>query len=136
MGARDYRNALRDCNVSVVVDETPNGGGGRGCVGEESGSNAVETPIFNGKSKPWDSGATPNSIYEQLNPDGTVKSRAFYDENGRQFNRQDFDHPNFDKNTQQYYQPHEHSYHYNENGYRDGVWDGPLTPGYNNLPTQ
>ena len=76
------------------------------------------------------------SIYEQLNPDGTVKSRAFYDANGRQFNRQDFDHPHFDKNTQQYYQPHEHSYHYNENGYRDGVWDGPLTPGYNNLPTK
>lgn len=36
MGARDYRNALRDCNVSVAVDETPNGGGGRGCVGEEA----------------------------------------------------------------------------------------------------
>lgn len=41
-----------------------------------------------------------------------------------------------EKYTQQYYQPHEHSYHYNENGCRDGVWDGPLTPGYNNLPTQ
>jgi len=39
-------------------------------------------------------------------------------------------------NTQQNSQPHEHSCHYNENGYRDGVWDGSLTPGYNNLPTQ
>ena len=42
MGARDYRNALRDCNVSVVVDETPNGGGGRGCVGDESETRVVE----------------------------------------------------------------------------------------------
>lgn len=83
----------------------------------EGGTPSVETPTFNGNSRPWDNGAMPNSIYEQ-------------------FNRQDFDHPHFDKNTQQYYQPHEHSYHYNENGYRDGVWDGPLTPGYNNLPTQ
>lgn len=32
-----------------------------------------------------------------MNPDGTVKSRAFYDENGNQFSRQDFDHRHFDK---------------------------------------
>ncbi len=31
-----------------------------------------------------------------MNPDGTVKSRAFYDANGWQFNRQDFDHSHFD----------------------------------------
>ena len=37
------------------------------------------------------------SGYEQMNPDGTVKSRAFYDENGNQFSRQDFDHIHFDK---------------------------------------
>ncbi len=104
---------------------------------DDKGSGAAETPIFTGKSKPWDSGSTPNSIYEQLNPDGTVKSRAFYDEKkGRQFNRQDFDHEHFDKKMKQYYQPHEHSYYYNEKGYRDGVLDGPLTPGYNNRPTQ
>ena len=96
-------------------------------------SNVVETPVFKGTSSPWNSGATPNSIYEQLNPNGTVKSRAFYNENGQQFNRQDFDHQHFDKNTQQSYQPHEHGYHYNENGYRDGAWDGPLTSGYNNV---
>jgi len=98
-------------------------------------SNSTVTPIYTGNSMPWDSGATPHSIYEQLNPDGTVKSRAFYDQNGRQINRQDFDHPHFDKKTQQYYQPHEHIYHYNANGYRDGEKDGPLTPGYNNQPT-
>ena len=41
MGARDYRNALRDCNISVAVDETPSGGGGRGCVGDEDGTRTV-----------------------------------------------------------------------------------------------
>ena len=52
MGARDYRNALRDCNVSVVVDETPNGGGGRGCVGDEDGSGScvANVPNPNGRS--------------------------------------------------------------------------------------
>ena len=71
-----------------------------------------------------------------MNPDGTVRSRAFYDENGNQFNRQDFDHKHYNKQDQQYYQPHEHGYHYNSDGYRDGVSDGPLTPGYNNNPTR
>lgn len=47
--------------------------------------------------------ATPNSIYEQINNDGTVKSRTFYDENGRQFSRQDYDQPHFDIKTKQYY---------------------------------
>lgn len=94
-----------------------------------------ETPINQGTSKPPQK-STTNSIYEQLNPDGTVKSRVFYDENGNQFNRQDFDHTHFDKNTQQNLQPHEHDYHYNENGYRDGETVNPLKPGYNNNPTQ
>ena len=76
--------------------------------------------------------ATPNSIYEQMNPDGTVKSRAFYDENGNQFSRQDFDHRHFDKKTKQYYQPHEHNYSYNENGQPTGKSDGPLSKGYSN----
>lgn len=102
-------------------------------IGKKS---ANETPIFTGKSKPWDDGATPNSIYEQINPDGTVRSRSFYDDRGMEFNRQDFDHQHFDKNTQQYYQPHEHSYSYNANGQINGKWSGPLTPGYNNLPSK
>ncbi len=55
--------------------------------------------ITTGNSKPPDN-STPNTIYEQLNPDGTVKSRSFYDENGREFSRQDFDHEHFDKTTQ------------------------------------
>ena len=100
----------------------------------ESGRNSTDTPINSGGSKPRDV-ATPNSIYEQMNPDGTVKSRAFYDENGNQFSRQDFDHRHFDKKTKQYYQPHEHNYSYNENGQPTGKSDGPLSKGYSNKPT-
>ena len=101
----------------------------------QGGNNLPGTPIYTGNARPWDNGATPNSIYEQLNPDGTVKSRAFYDQNGRQINRQDFDHSHFVKKLQQDCQPHEHSYTYNNNGYRDGEDDDALTPGYNNQPT-
>lgn len=78
---------------------------------------------------------TRDGLYEQMNPDGTVKSRAFYDENGNQFSRQDFDHRHFDKKTKQYYQPHEHNYSYNENGQPTGKSDGPLPKGYSNKPT-
>ena len=102
--------------------------------GIKGGRNAIDTPINSGVSKPRDV-ATPNSIYEQMNPDGTVKSRAFYDENGNQFSRQDFDHRHFDKNTKQYYQPHEHNYSYNKNGQPTGKSDGPLPKGYSNKPT-
>lgn len=102
--------------------------------GGESGTNSIDTPINSGVSKPREV-ATPNSIYEQMNPDGTVKSRAFYDENGNRFSRQDFDHRHFDKKTKQYYQPHEHNYSYNENGQPTGKSDGPLPKGYSNKPT-
>ena len=104
------------------------------CLAYQSGTYSIDTPINSGVSKPRDV-ATPNSIYEQMNPDGTVKSRAFYDENGNQFSRQDFDHRHFDKKTKQYYQPHEHNYSYNENGQPTGKSDGPLPKGYSNKPT-
>ncbi len=93
--------------------------------------------ITTGNSKPPDN-STPNTIYEQLNPDGTVKSRSFYDENGREFSRQDFDHEHFDKTTQQYYEPHEHNYSYNEyNGFvNKKETTGPVPNGYSNAPTQ
>ena len=93
-----------------------------------------ETPINQGNSKPPQK-STPNSVYEQLNPDGTVKSRAFYDKNGNQFNRQDFDHQHFDKNTQQDLQPHENNYQYNDDGLPNGNSAGPLKPGYDNRPS-
>ena len=104
-------------------------------TGENSDSNSVETPINSGTSRPRDT-STPNSIYEQLNSDGTVKSRAFYDQNGNQISRQDFDHPHFDKRTQQHYQPHEHNYSYNEFGQRNGKSDGPIPGGYSNQSTE
>ena len=88
-----------------------NGQGGPNKGEAETNKPKNETPINQGTSKPPQK-STPNSVYEQLNPDGTVKSRVFYDENGNQFNRQDFDHTHFDKNTQQNLQPHEHDYHY------------------------
>ena len=95
------------------------------------GNNSLEA----GNSRP-PKNSTPNSIYEQLNPDGTVKSRAFYDATGNQFSRQDFDHAHFNKITQQYYQPHEHNYFYNSDGLPIGSSDGPLLPGYNNTRTK
>lgn len=64
----------------------------------KSGRNSIDTPINSGVSKPRDV-ATPNPIDEQMNPDGIVKSRAFYDENGNQFSRQDFVHRHFDKKS-------------------------------------
>ena len=100
----------------------------------KGGSEEVKTIIDTGTSIPPKQG-TANSIYEQLNPDGTVKSRAFYDEKGNPFSRQDFDHPHFNKNTQQNYQPHEHNYKYNQDGLPAGKSDGPLPSGYDNKPT-
>lgn len=54
-------------------------------AGEKNGgmnaNSKFNTPVNKGTSK-LPQISTPNSIYEQLNPDGTVKSRAFYDDNG------------------------------------------------------
>jgi hypothetical protein len=92
------------------------------------------TPITSGTSRAPKEGAK-NSIYEQLNPDGTVKSRTFYDEGGKPFSRQDFDHEHYIKELDNYYQPHEHNYQYNENGYPNGKYEVPLPDGYYNIPT-
>lgn len=92
------------------------------------------TPINRGVSRPPKT-TTLNSIYEQLNPDGTVESRAFYDSNGNQFSRQDFDQSHYIKELQDYYQPHEHNYKFNDNGLPNGRYDIPLPDGYNNIPT-
>ena len=99
------------------------------------GKNNFDTPITNGTSRPPKQ-STPDSIYEQLNPDGTVKSRSFYDSNGNQFARQEFDHTHFDKDTQQLLGPHEHNYSYNENGYRNGDYTIPMPDGYYNIQTR
>lgn len=49
-----------------------------------------QTEIEQGKSQA-PKASKPNSIYEQIGDDGNVKSRTFYDENGRMFSRQDFE---------------------------------------------
>ena len=94
----------------------------------------VETKVYSGHSKPWKVGK-PNSIYEQLDDDGNVAKRAFYDQNGNQFIRQDFDHEHFIKSEQAYVQPHEHHYIYNSENQRIGKKVTPLTKGYDNKPT-
>ena len=52
----------------------------------------------------------PDSIYEQVDDKGNVKSRTFYDENGRSFSRQDFDHEHGGM------QPHEHQRQFDKSG--------------------
>jgi hypothetical protein len=52
----------------------------------------------------------PNSIYEQIDDSGIVRSRTYYDENGHSFSREDFDHSHGGM------QPHEHQRTYNEDG--------------------
>lgn len=52
----------------------------------------AKTPVSHGAGRAAKQG-TPNSIYEQVDGAGDVRSRTFYDENGRSFSRQDCDHP-------------------------------------------
>ncbi len=92
------------------------------------------TPVNSGISKAPKT-SKPNSIYEQLNPDGTVKSRTFYNESGKAFSRQDFDHEHFIKELNDKSKPHEHNYLYNIDGYPNGKYEVSLPNGYDNIPT-
>ena len=94
----------------------------------------LDTPIVTGESQP-DKQGPKNSIYEQINPDGTVKTRAFYNDDGLVFARQDFDHPHYDKVTGQDLQPHEHHFSYNDRGQPTKKSVTPVPDGYTNLPT-
>lgn len=72
----------------------------------------------------------PNSIYEQLDDAGSIRSRTFYDGNGHPFSRQDFDHPHGGL------QPHETTRTFNAQGRPiTPKVTGPLPPGYDNTPT-
>ena len=94
-----------------------------------------ETKIDSGKSRPPKT-SEPNSIYEQLNDDGTVKSRAFYNDNGNEFARQDFDHSHYSKElNEDLLNGHEHTKFYNGNGQVNGKKLAPLPNGYDNLPS-
>lgn len=57
----------------------------------------------------------PNTIYEQIDENGNVRSRTYYDENGYPFAREDFDHSHGGM------QPHEHKRTFNSDGQ-------PITP--------
>jgi hypothetical protein len=101
------------CNVSG------GGGGGR------------STPVTSGMGRHPRSG-TPNSIYEQLDSGGNVRSRTFYDENGRPFTRQDFDHTHGKIQG-----PHEQHRRFDASGKPiTPKTINPLPPGYDNLPTR
>jgi hypothetical protein len=74
--------------------------------------------------------AAPNSIYEVIGGNGKVSSRAFYDDNGYQFARQDFGH------THGGLKPHEHGMGYDAQGRPNKVkTSGPVPPGYDDTPT-
>ncbi len=62
----------------------------------------------------------PNSIWEQVDEAGNIRSRTYYDGAGRPLIRQDFDH------THGGIQPHEHQYEYNERGQKSGERVVPL----------
>jgi hypothetical protein len=91
----------------------------------------VHTRVSSGTGKVPKQGG-PNSIYEQIGPEGKVTSRVFYDENGNPFGRQDFDHSHGTLEG-----PHEHSRQLHPQG-------RPVTPkvtralpgGYDNTPTR
>lgn len=76
-----------------------------------------------------------NSIYEQLDDKGTsVKSRTFYDENGRQFARQDYGHTHkIDGND---VIPHEHVRYFDAQGLPiTGKVVRHVPSGYSNVPS-
>ncbi len=106
-------------------------------AGNESKNNEKKEKqkVKSGKSKPPKT-SDPDSVYEQKNNDGTVRSRSFYDKNGRQYKRQDFDHEHYDKNAGKPRQPHEHHYRYNSNGQPNGHDVGPITDGSTNAPSE
>ncbi|WHI46255.1 RHS repeat domain-containing protein [Microbulbifer sp. VAAF005] len=72
----------------------------------------------------------PDSIHEQLDSDGNVRSRTFYDSNGRSFNRQDYDHSHGGM------QPHQHSRDFDASG-RPTTKEvvGPVPEGYDSSAT-
>jgi hypothetical protein len=74
-----------------VTDESSSAatGGPKGQLPDGEDPEKKETKVEQGKSQAPELGK-PDSIYEQIGDDGSVNSRTYYDENGRQFSRQDF----------------------------------------------
>jgi len=99
-------------------------GGGLG-----GGSAGIRTPILHGTGRAPHVGR-PNSIYEQRTPAGLVRSRTFYDENGRSFTRQDFERPH------RGLLPHEQLRGFDQSGHpKTKETYRALPPGYTDRPT-
>jgi RHS repeat-associated protein len=98
-------------------------------LGLSTTGNPHPTPVSSGLSRAPSVG-TPNSIYEQTAPSGEVRSRTFYDENGRTFARQDFDHSHGGM------RPHEHLRSFDRNGRPiTSETVRPVPDGYDTTPT-
>jgi hypothetical protein len=78
--------------------------------------------VTQGTSKGVESGAEPNSVYEQFDSKGNLMKRYFYDDQGRMISRQDFTgKPHYDKVTGQYLDKHQHNYSYDSYGNRKEI---------------
>ena|GEM_PF-2870822 len=100
---------MSEYNVFVHNDKC----GGAGAAGK------VETPVTRGKGQAPKKN-TPNSIYEKLDNENPsiVKSRTYYDENGKPFSRQDYyrgSDPHTHYEGKDLYN-HEHNFKFNEKG--------------------
>ena len=96
---------------------------------EDEAEKNPATPTITGKSRAPKKGV-PNSIYEQVDDEGKVRSRTFYDENGHPFAKQHFNHPHYP------FQEHEETRDFDEKGRPITKEDThALPPGYDNEPT-
>jgi len=100
--------------------------------------NGDEVVIIHGKGQ-TPTTSIPNSIYEQITPDGTVYSRAFYNEGGQQFSRQDFfGSAHYEPKTGiNYPNGHEHNYGFDDFGRKNKKQDivVAIPAGYTTTPT-
>ncbi len=112
-----------------VADESSSAatGGPKGQLPDGEDPEKKETKVEQGKSQAPKVG-TPDSIYEQIGDDGSVNSRTYYDENGRQFSRQDYGHTHGGQEG-----PHQHERTFDAQGLPlTGKVVKPLPSGYPN----
>jgi hypothetical protein len=126
-GCWGFRPKVRQWAVGFPVGANaaaPSASAASPAASTPSGNN---TDVQQGKGRAPQQGR-PNSIYEQVDDKGNVRSRTFYDENGRSFSRQDFDHSHGGM------QPHEHQRQFDASG-RPVTKETVIQPdGYNNSP--
>ena len=114
--AKDQKNGTAGKGGAVTGDATP-----------PASPNPAATEVTQSPSQAPEVGK-PNSIHEQIAPDGKVASRTFYDSNGRSFARQDFNHVHAGK------QPHEHQRSFDDQGRPTSKATTVDPKGYNNNP--